>query len=364
MKKTIIITGITILFLCSSQPFLSAYENSQTQIYQDGAQSSVTISQITIYNPYENIDFETIDHYKANLHTHTTESDGTSSPSEVIYQYHDIGKYDILAITDHSKNSWPWSNWIEETPSEYSSSSEYYPDLQMLAISGNEMSLGHHRGSLLNNYPYGGFFPYFAFWYIQQQNGLSLFNHPGRYRYSAEWYQRYFDVFNDFVLGVEVFNQGDRYPNDRILWDEINKERAPNDLIWGFSNDDMHSISRHAFRNYQHFLMAELSEAEFRKSMMDGAFYFSYEPEGTDSEDPTYGQAMTPRLLDVNIEETTITINGESTDSIKWYDQDSNIVSSEYAIDVSMIQSNFVRAVLINEYGKTYTQPFGIETSS
>ena len=30
-------------------------------------------------------------------------------------------------------------------------------------------------------------------------------------------------------------------------------------------------------------------------------------------------------------------------------------------IDVSFIDSNFVRAVLINEYGKTYTQPFGIE---
>ena len=37
---------------------------------------------------------------KANLHTHTTNSDGTFSPSEVIGFYADAG-YDVLAFTDH-----------------------------------------------------------------------------------------------------------------------------------------------------------------------------------------------------------------------------------------------------------------------
>ena len=37
---------------------------------------------------------------KANLHTHTTNSDGTFSPSEVIGFYADAG-YDVLACTDH-----------------------------------------------------------------------------------------------------------------------------------------------------------------------------------------------------------------------------------------------------------------------
>ena len=38
--------------------------------------------------------------YKANLHTHTTTSDGKASPAERVEQYRRAG-YDILAITDH-----------------------------------------------------------------------------------------------------------------------------------------------------------------------------------------------------------------------------------------------------------------------
>lgn len=366
MRKSIFITVVCFLFLSISlQPFISAYENSQNQISQNEKQTlSTDIQNTIIYNPYANIDFETINHYKANLHTHTTQSDGSGTPSEVIYHYHEIGGYAILAITDHSKNTWPWNNWINESPSASSTSSEYYPDLQMLSISGNEMSLGHHRGSLLNDYPYGGFFPAFAFWYIQHHNGLSMFNHPGRYQYSVEWYQRYFDAFNDVVLGIEVYNQGDRYPDDRDLWDKINKARPPNDLIWGFSNDDMHTISKHAFRNYQHFLMEELSESEFREAMIQGAFYFSYEPKGTNSEISTYGKAMTPKLLNLKITRNIITFTSDNQTQIKWYDQDSNIIGTDTAIDVTSIESNFIRAVLINEYGITYTQPFGIEITS
>lgn len=363
MRKILLLAGLGFLLLCSSvQSFSPIGDSERNSLFLDLDQTVYTqTNTIILYNPYEDIDFETINHYKTNLHTHTTESDGSSTPSEVIYQYHHIGQYDILSITDHNKNTWPWSDWISETPLESSKSSEYYPALEMLAISGDEMSLGHHRNSLLNDYGHGGFFSFFAFWYIQQQEGLGFFNHPGRYDYSADWYQRFFDAYNGCVIGVEVFNQGDRYPNDRHLWDEINKDRDPDDLIWGFSNDDMHKISSHAFRNYQHFLMEDLTEPEFRKAMTNGAFYFSYEPNGADSESLAYGQAMTPRLQNVIINNTIITINGENTNSIQWYDQNSQIVGTNNQIDVTSIESNFVRAVLRNEYGLTYTQPFGIE---
>ena len=38
--------------------------------------------------------------YKANLHTHTTTSDGTQPPAQRVAQYRDAG-YDVLALTDH-----------------------------------------------------------------------------------------------------------------------------------------------------------------------------------------------------------------------------------------------------------------------
>ena len=41
---------------------------------------------------------------KGNLHTHTTRSDGTGTPDEVIAMYRDDG-YDFLALTDHYRFS-------------------------------------------------------------------------------------------------------------------------------------------------------------------------------------------------------------------------------------------------------------------
>lgn len=316
---------------------------------------------VTIHNPYQGVDFGTVNHYKANLHTHTTESDGSSDPRQVIYHYHARGSYDILAITDHNKNTWPWSDWISERPVDHSDSSAYYPDLGMLAISGNELSVWHHRGSLLNDYSRGGFFFHMAFRYIQEHSGVSLFFHPGRYSHAAGWYQLYFNLYDGCMVGMEVYNQGDRYPGDRLLWDRVNKDRSPDDLVWGFSNDDMHSISRHAFRNYQHFLMNDLTEESFRNAMTRGVFYFSYEPDGSESERPTYGHAMAPRLQEVAVHETTITVTGDTADGCRWLDDQSQVVGTTSTIDVSAIDTNFVRAVLINEDGTTYTQPFGIE---
>lgn len=40
--------------------------------------------------------------YRGNLHTHTTESDGDSSPADVVRWYREHG-YDFLVITDHNK---------------------------------------------------------------------------------------------------------------------------------------------------------------------------------------------------------------------------------------------------------------------
>ena len=37
-----------------------------------------------LLNPYEGVDWATFEQHRANLHTHTTESDGDSSPDVVI----------------------------------------------------------------------------------------------------------------------------------------------------------------------------------------------------------------------------------------------------------------------------------------
>ena len=87
-------------------------------------------------NPYEGVDWERTGRYKANLHTHTTQSDGRMPPAEVIGHYHQRG-YHILAITDHDRCTWPWEKFGAD-PAE----------LGMVAVAGNELSRHHHTLSL------------------------------------------------------------------------------------------------------------------------------------------------------------------------------------------------------------------------
>lgn len=404
----------------------------------------LTNSEYIIFNPYESVDFSSSTHYKANLHTHTTQSDGDNSVQDVIVHYALVGGYHILALTDHNRNTWPWSTWLAGyTPDYVTSSSAYYPTLGqgVLAVSGNEPSRNHHHGSLLNDYAGNGANLDESFQYISDNNGVSLFYHPGRYtnpnnayyeqNWTAYWYNEYFDTYRDILLGMEVYNCGNRYgptigyKGDVAWWDLVNSLRDADDLVWGFSNDDMHNLSYHAFRNYQHFLMNELTEEELRMAMQNGAFYFSYEPFGAsrvssgltllnispfqnrnsilftmqknrvfttylnqfttynvDNKYTTridifdifsnefanhntsflrYGQAKTPKITSIDVDETIITIQATPSRLILWFDNQSRIVGTGSSFDVSGIDSNFVRAVACNIFGRTYTQPFGIK---
>jgi len=56
--------------------------------------------QARLINPFESDG----QWHKANLHTHTTTSDGEASPEERVRQYREKG-YDILALTDHGRTN-------------------------------------------------------------------------------------------------------------------------------------------------------------------------------------------------------------------------------------------------------------------
>lgn len=55
----------------------------------------------TISNPYDGVDFDTYNVYKADLHSHTTFSDGKNTLPEMAERHYELG-FDIYAVTDHS----------------------------------------------------------------------------------------------------------------------------------------------------------------------------------------------------------------------------------------------------------------------
>ena len=90
-KKLIALTLASIMtFSCSIMAFAS-----------DGI-------DYTINNPYATVDFANWGQYKADLHCHTTASDGDEDMNVMIEEHYSQG-YDILALTDHGITSKGWT---------------------------------------------------------------------------------------------------------------------------------------------------------------------------------------------------------------------------------------------------------------
>ena len=245
-----------------------------------------------IQNPYEQVIWKKHKQYKANLHTHTTISDGHLSPQFVVDWYHEHG-YSILAITDHNEVSYPWTAFSSMKASEKSETrviegvlpeeSVKYEnrnpeELGMIAIQGNEVSSPQHIGSLLMTLVYVRHRKILPSLVLARKNGLIIFNHPGRYKHEAQWYTNFCRKYKH-IVGVEIYNNGDRYSGDRQLWDSILVDIFPERMVWAYSNDDMHQ-ERSLGRNWNIFVLPELTREMVRKGIEEGRSFYVYAPFG------------------------------------------------------------------------------------
>ncbi len=311
--------------------------------------------EFRIDHPYEGVDWASFGQYKANLHTHTTLSDGKVDPAGVIDMYHDHG-YTILALTDHDtkkeeQTTWPWTDFDRE-PGE----------LGMIAIEGNEISRLHHIGSLYSDYSA----PQLsseeeALQQIAERDGLAMFNHPGRYTESKKpELKRTLDWYGDHlsrhphILGMEVYNQADRYPTDRQTWDAVLTEMLPERPLWGFANDDMHVPSNHFGYSWNIVLLSELNDVLVRDALVHGQFFFAHSPKGNAGPPP-------PVIKGISVDEESgkISIQASGYNSIEWI-ADGEVVQSGIEIDLSLIpDAKYVRAMVHGSEGTVVgTQPF------
>ncbi len=309
---------------------------------------------VALENPYEYVDWEAYGQHKANLHTHTRNSDGLYSVARVIDTYHQLD-YGILAIVEHNYVTWPWQDYRRDPE-----------ELGMLAIQANEISDTHHIGSYFSSYNIDGkkYRPILSSTFggkaseiseeevirhIGELGGLAVFFHPGRYQYSAGYYARFYEKF-DHLVGMEVVNQRDRYPQDRIMWDNVLTMLMPERPVWGFSNDDMHRIS-HAGHCYNVFLLPELTEEAFRFAMENGLFYFC-NGKGSPS--------INSIVVDQDRGTITIEASGE-WEAVVWI-SDGMVIHEGDTLPFRNTANigSYIRAEIIGEGGITYTNPFGV----
>ena len=334
--------------------------------------------QWEIRNPYQTVDWSDYGQYKANFHTHTTISDGRLNPQNVVDIYHSLG-YAILAITDHNFVTWPWTDFSglpesnrsrerianePETMPENLIFENRDPDgLGIIAIQANELSRHHHMGSFFNDHneaPYGTrvenrVTEQESLDAVANKNGIAMLYHPGRYDRTAEWYTNLY-LKNDHLFGLEVYNQGDRYPNDRVIWDSILSVTMPERPVWGYSNDDMHA-RRNLGYNWNIMILPELTLDWVRKGMENGLSFFVYAPSGHNGPEPP-----TIHSIDVNQQEGVIKITASGADSIQWI-SNGNVVFEGNEINLNELEGlgSYVRAVIFGaENSIIGTQPFGI----
>ena len=345
---------------------------------------------MTVMNPYKEVDWESIEHNKSNMHTHTIQSNDPVykfTTNYVVDRYQAAG-YKVLALTDHDYNSYPWQLFPQFMSGQEARDPEA---MGMLAVPGNELSkdntnsweertggqFNHHNDFFTGRQgqEFASLQESYAYTYVL--GGMQIINHPGQYwsldhsysdseKNGPEWHAKNFKDFPSLV-GLEVYNQGDRRSNDRILWDQILERTMPERPVFGYSGDDTHNDDQ-LFRNYNYMLMQELTTDELKDAMRKGESYFCYEPKGS-------GEGKAPRIsyIDVDEEEKTITI--EANGMVKWIfgtDKTSDAASSRRSAVVGIgntfcyqgYQGNYVRALITNEYGETCTQPFGFANTS
>jgi len=133
----------------------------------------------------------------------------------------------------------------------------------------------------------------------------------------------------------------------------------PDRPVWGFANDDTHGTD-HFGRNRNVFLISDLSIENVRHAMAEGHLYLYVPVERGDRPD------IRIRNVQTRGSQIELTLEGDYNE-IQWITHDSEsgeslVIHYGTEIDVSDVPSTatFVRAVILSDGGRTYTQPFGL----
>ena len=372
-----------------------------------------------ITNPYESVTAyigKDSNHYKTNLHTHSTYSDATISLDTMVKGHYN-DNFDILAMADHGVIGVEWDqtptllplyfyNYLMLQDQKSLTTEEYQGILDgsyrtSLTTRTKENGMKCVTGAIEANYlvaqknHINGYFMNDSraegvmgtegdfetmIKMIEDAGGVSHINHPGDWLGSAGDesiardpgnVQFFADLLRRYpsCLGIEVYNAFDRpTSNDRVLWDELLKVVIPEGRnVWGFGNNDAHNLND-IDTAFMDFVMPSFSQENVRTAMENGTFFAvsRYEDGERIGDEGAYPMVT---CIIVDEEADTITIVGKDCDKINWI-ADGNVIQSTTTSVNGVVSSTirlrahsdeiscYVRAELQGSGGKTLTQAF------
>ncbi len=354
--------------------------------------------QFKITNPYESVTSllkNPENHYKTNLHTHSTYSDANNTMADMIAAFYD-NDFDILAFAEHGILGKEWNKQPSIIPlflfqylwhgkRRHLTTEEYHAVLSGTykteknlrkksrglmcipnAIEANMFTLmkNHVNGYFTDDKcegVYGKENDYEApIRKIEQSGGVSHINHP------TDWLQaaRYPDsakkpenvaFFADLLrrykscMGIEVLNMYD-IPNrsDRILWDELLKTLIPEGrTVLGFSNSDAHRVTE-VDTAFMDFIISDYTLENFRDALENGRFFSVARYAKNELGEDFVGEGPYPQVTGIDVDEKNqkITLNGINCNVIEWI-ADGEILKS----DIIENDGEMVSTVSLGDYG-------------
>lgn len=289
----------------------------------------------TITSTYEDIDWATVNQYKADLHSHSTASDGDQTKKEQIERHYELD-FDIMALSDHGTVDYGWDqvttskvirvftsvkegkraleplNAVGLTADglKYTYSNDYYTQYdengnalhKMMRVPfANEQNPTSFNNAHVNtwfvdygNDVIGGTSEYETpIKKVDELGGLSVINHPGEYSSARdeECYEDAYDMDNvhyryvankfanllmdyDSCLGIDINSKGDyRTRYDRKLWDILLQKVVPTGRnVYAIATSDAHN-NNIVNSGFTWMCMPELTNEALRTSMEKGEFF-------------------------------------------------------------------------------------------
>ena len=260
---------------------------------------AASVTDYTIVNPYADVDFDTWQGYKTQLHCHTTASDAYQTIHEALEDYYDLD-YDVVAITDHGTTNEAWNiapqtipimralrkerTGGNETPIVPLTNDEYaayvsgtkesdtrtHENGMLDVYGGNELNMATpfadcHLTCYWCDYGqgYAGVFGDYEtpVSQVNAAGGVTMLAHVGEYVYIDkdsedhagqpvdEYYvNKFARIFLDNAgscVGMGINSATDAHTRcDRILYDSILQKTIPNGVTpWAFCFSDSHSAT-------------------------------------------------------------------------------------------------------------------------
>lgn len=372
-----------------------------------------------ITSPYDSVDWDNWNQYKASLHSHTDASDGVQSIAESVKSHYDLG-YQILAITDHAVIGKQWNEVPDMVPLyrlfKFGNTGMRDPvvltdEEREQIINGTYESeardalseqLGYDLGGMLEvttgceangatpindchintfNSTFGrakmGIYGDYetVVKNCDKEGGFCFLDHTGEFvgRYVEDeprahepyYANKFANIFLEYDSCVAFDVNSTRY--DSVIWDEILKLTIPKGRnVPGIAFSDSHRAGDDNDWAFTMMIMPELTQEAFEDCMWSGAWFSVGRVDTLYLGDDFNGTGnLPPAVSRINIDQETDTISftGSEFDNVQWISDGKIIAEGKglTSLDLNAYEDElgcYVRFQITGPGGILYSQPF------